>query len=233
MAHNSGLAARGISVGPTAGPLPLRVASWALVWPRSISGGARSPTSIAFCAGDKAPAVPLPGLLRFYSRKPYYTTGNERLNGSMPGQIGPTPCPCSKCGVPMRVELVTPGESRLGEVRMTKWLFKCRVCHRGYDQAKNQMKSGPGASGSSGMALGPGHFARDLASKKPWALAGLFTSMQSRQPIVIPRRVAASSAATHSRSRLRVIRYRGGPIRMSGFAKSRHELNCENVANGQ
>jgi hypothetical protein len=29
-----------------------------------------------------------------------------------------------------------------------------------------------------------------------------------------------------------VIRYRGGPIRMSGFARSRHELNCENVANG-
>jgi hypothetical protein len=31
---------------------------------------------------------------------------------------------------------------------------------------------------------------------------------------------------------LGVIRNRGGPIRMSDFAKSRHDLNCENVANG-
>jgi hypothetical protein len=30
-----------------------------------------------------------------------------------------------------------------------------------------------------------------------------------------------------------VIRYRGGRIRMSGFARSGRELNCENDANGQ
>jgi hypothetical protein len=30
-----------------------------------------------------------------------------------------------------------------------------------------------------------------------------------------------------------VIRYRGRRIRMSGFASSGHELNCENVAIGQ
>jgi hypothetical protein len=51
----------------------------------------------------------------------------------MHGQTGPTPYrpTCSKCGVPMRLELVTPGENRLGEVRGTKWLFKCQSDCRG------------------------------------------------------------------------------------------------------
>jgi hypothetical protein len=31
----------------------------------------------------------------------------------------------------MRLELVTPGENRLGEVRGTTWPFKCQVCKAG------------------------------------------------------------------------------------------------------
>jgi hypothetical protein len=74
-------------------------------------------------------------LARELALRPFAPAGNAdvRLPHAQEysaGQTGPTPYPrtCSKCGVPMRVESVTPGENRLGEVRATRWLFRCQVC---------------------------------------------------------------------------------------------------------
>jgi hypothetical protein len=144
MAHNSGLAARGISVGPTAGPLSQRVASWHLVRTRSISADARSPSSISSSAGNKAPAVPLRGLLRFYLRKPYYTTGNERLN-AWPNRTDPIPADVLQMRPPNAGRISdTWGAGRSADDEVVVQVPSLRGCHRGYDQAKNQMKKRPG-----------------------------------------------------------------------------------------
>jgi hypothetical protein len=146
MAYGPGHTARRISVRPTAGPLSQRVASWALVRTRSISANARSPSSISSSSGDKPPAVPLPGLLRLYSRKPYYTTGNERIN-AWPNRTDPIPADVLQMRRPNAGGISdTWGESagRSADDEVVVQAPSLQGRHRGYDQAKNQMKKRPG-----------------------------------------------------------------------------------------
>jgi hypothetical protein len=79
----------------------------------------------------------------FDSRKPYYTTGNERLN-AWPNRTDPIPADVLQMRRPNAGGISdTWGESagRSAGDEVVVQVPSLQGCHRGYDQAKNQMKA--------------------------------------------------------------------------------------------